>query len=148
MSLYGPGYCFKRIYIGRFHIIIPDSPSGGKPVPPKLLISAANLKRMISIIVELLVFWLLLKYLQNENITSLGLKPNRTRLLQLLTGFLVPVVFVVLFETGVSVIVKNPHHIHEDTAGLISAFLLVPCENLLALKIFYLGGLLIDFNHQ
>jgi len=68
---------------------------------------------MIGIIIELLISWLLLKYVQQENLDRLGLIPTLQRMLQLLTGLFLPVAFVCVFETGVAAIIHNPYRLHQ-----------------------------------
>ncbi|HWZ03923.1 MAG TPA: CPBP family intramembrane glutamic endopeptidase [Mucilaginibacter sp.] len=67
---------------------------------------------MIGIIIELLISWLLLKYVQHENLNVLGLAPGRRRLFDLLSGLLLPLVYVCVFEFAVAAVVHNPYKLH------------------------------------
>jgi hypothetical protein len=69
---------------------------------------------MIGILVELLISWLLLKYIQKQNLWALGLKPNRQRLLEFLAGILWPVVFVSIFQYTLSLLVHNPYQLNPN----------------------------------
>lgn len=63
---------------------------------------------MIGILVELILSYLLLKYFAGENLSALGLKITRYRLLLLVTSFIWPVVFYCAFEFSVGALVHNP----------------------------------------
>jgi len=69
---------------------------------------------MIGILVELLISWLLLKYIQNQNLWALGLKPNGHRLLEFLVGILWPVLYVSAFQYIVSLLVHNPYQLNPN----------------------------------
>lgn len=67
---------------------------------------------MTGIIIEILISWLLLKYIQQEKLNVLGLAPTQVRIRQLLIGLLLPVAYTFLFEFSVAAIVHNPYRIN------------------------------------
>jgi membrane protease YdiL (CAAX protease family) len=69
---------------------------------------------MIGIIVELLISWLLLKYIEHQNLSVLGLSPTPSHLKQLGSGLLLSGLFLMLFSVGVSLAVKNPYHLNPN----------------------------------
>jgi membrane protease YdiL (CAAX protease family) len=69
---------------------------------------------MIGILVELLISWLLLKYIQKQNLWALGLKPNWQRISELFAGLLWPVIYVGLFQYIVSLLVHNPYKLNPN----------------------------------
>ncbi len=64
---------------------------------------------MVGILVELIISWLLLKFILNENLGALGFKPDRERGLEFIAGLLWPVLYVALFQFSVSWLVHNPY---------------------------------------
>lgn len=69
---------------------------------------------MLGILVELIISWLLLKFIQKQNLWALGLKPNRQRLLEFLAGILWPVLYVSAFQYIVSLLVHNPYQLNPN----------------------------------
>lgn len=73
---------------------------------------------MIAIAVELLLSWLLLKYSFGENLNALGFHLNTKRLLLMLYGFVLPLVYLSALYLGISLWVQNPYQLNPDyTAG-------------------------------
>jgi membrane protease YdiL (CAAX protease family) len=67
---------------------------------------------MIGIFIELLLSWLLLRYLQKSSLAVLGLMPGGKNMLQLLLGVLWSLFFICAFQYSVSVLVHNPYQIN------------------------------------
>lgn len=67
---------------------------------------------MIGIFVELLLSWILLKFIERKNLSVLGLLPTPQRMKQLLIGLLLSVPFMVAFSIGVALLVHNPYHLN------------------------------------
>ena len=67
---------------------------------------------MIGIAVQLLISWLLLKFLQHQNLNALGLYPTRQPLSALLFGIIIPIVYLCVLYFTISVIVSNPYRVN------------------------------------
>ncbi len=67
---------------------------------------------MGGIIIQLLISWLLLKYVVHQNILALGFKINRKQLTAVITAFFIPVVFLVIYLVSISLWVKSPYHLN------------------------------------
>jgi len=67
---------------------------------------------MIGILVELLLSWVLLKYIGHTGFGALGFLPNRKRLLQLLVGLLLTIGFTALLQMVVSALTQNPYQLN------------------------------------
>lgn len=71
-------------------------------------------KYMLGILIELIISFLLLKYIAGQHIEVLGLKPNRLRIAQLLAGILWPVAFYCIYEFGLAKLVHNPYRLNQE----------------------------------
>ncbi|HXB93289.1 MAG TPA: CPBP family intramembrane glutamic endopeptidase [Puia sp.] len=67
---------------------------------------------MIGIFVEVILSWILLKFIERKDLSVLGLLPTRQRLRELMIGLLLSVPFPIAFLAGVSLLVHNPYHLH------------------------------------
>ena len=67
---------------------------------------------MIGIVVELLISWLLLKFIAKENLSALGLMPTKKRGVEFIGGLLWPVFYFCVFEYTVSLLVQNPYRLN------------------------------------
>lgn len=63
---------------------------------------------MYGILIELLLSYLLLKYLAKTNLQAIGFLPSGIHLLQLLVGILWAILYHCCFEYGLSLLVHNP----------------------------------------
>jgi uncharacterized protein len=70
-------------------------------------------KYMLGIFIELVISFLLLKYVAGQHIEVLGLKPNKLRIAQLLVGILWPIVFYCLYEFVLAYLVHNPYRLNQ-----------------------------------
>jgi uncharacterized protein len=92
---------------------------------------------MIGIFVELLLSWILLKFIERKNLAVLGLRPTRQRIKQLLIGLLLSVPFMIALSLVVAFLVHNPYHLNphysfRDFANAIGyLFRSVAYENLI-----------------
>jgi len=71
-------------------------------------------KKMIAIIIELLLSWLLLKYLSGQNLNALNWYPHAKRLFFMLSGFALPLIYLSLLYFSISMWVKNPYKLNPD----------------------------------
>jgi membrane protease YdiL (CAAX protease family) len=69
---------------------------------------------MIGIVIELLISFLLLKWLMRQDLLALGLAPNKSRGFQLLVGLLWPIAFMCSFQYLVSIAVHNPYEVNRN----------------------------------
>jgi membrane protease YdiL (CAAX protease family) len=76
---------------------------------------------MIGAIVELLLSWLLLHFIEHRNLSALGFKPTARRLWIAGTGFLMAVCYLTGFYLIEATLVHNPYHL--NTGYSFSAFL-------------------------
>src|ERR1700744_200537 len=67
---------------------------------------------MIGIFVEVVLSWILLKFIERKNLSALGFLPTRQRLAEFMIGLLLSVPFLVAFLVGVSLLVHNPYHLN------------------------------------
>lgn len=67
---------------------------------------------MIGLIVELIISWLLLKFILHENLSVLGFKINSKQLKSTTVALFIPVVFLVIYLVGISLWVKSPYHLN------------------------------------
>jgi membrane protease YdiL (CAAX protease family) len=65
---------------------------------------------MIGIFVEVFLSWILLKFIEQKNLSALGLLPTRQRIGELMIGLLLSIPFQIVFLAGVSLLVRNPYH--------------------------------------
>jgi len=64
---------------------------------------------MFGIAIELLLSFILLKYLAKRDLGVLGLWPSKKRTYHLLLGLVVPILFFFIFNFGVAYLVGNPY---------------------------------------
>jgi uncharacterized protein len=67
---------------------------------------------MIGLIVELLLSWMLLKFVEKQGLEAIGWKPNRQRIIQFTLGLLIPIVYVILLQWSLAVLTKNPYRVN------------------------------------
>lgn len=67
---------------------------------------------MLGILLELILSYLLLRYLAKNDLNAIGLMPKKNRLLQLALGFLWPVLYFCFYEYTLSLLVHNPWKIN------------------------------------
>ena len=67
---------------------------------------------MIGIFVELLLSWIVLKFLERKNLGVLGLPPTLGRMKELMTGLLLSVPFPIVFLEVVALLVHNPYRLN------------------------------------
>ena len=61
-------------------------------------------------LVELLLSWIILKLIEKENLSALGLAPNAKRIKQLGIGLLLTIPIQLAFYEIVALLVRNPYH--------------------------------------
>ena len=67
---------------------------------------------MAGLIVELIISWLLLKFVLHENLLVLGFKINSKLLIPIIIALIIPVVFLVIHLVSISLWVKSPYHLN------------------------------------
>lgn len=67
---------------------------------------------MAGLIVELIISWLLLKFILHENLLVLGFKINSKQLTPLIIALFIPVVFLIIHLVSISLWVKSPYHLN------------------------------------
>ena len=67
---------------------------------------------MIGIFVELLLSWVLLKFVERKNLLVLGLLPTRRRIKELMIGLLLSIPFSIVFSEVVALLVHNPYRLN------------------------------------
>ena len=67
---------------------------------------------MAGLIVELIISWLLLKFILHENLLVLGFKINKKLLVHTTIALLILVVFLVIHLVSISLWVKSPYYIN------------------------------------
>jgi len=67
---------------------------------------------MAGILIELIISWLLLKFIVHQNLWALGFKINSKQLTSIIIALFIPVVFLVVFLVGISLWVKSPYHLN------------------------------------
>jgi len=67
---------------------------------------------MVGIVIQLLLTFFILKYVAQQDIEALGLKPTKQRVVQLLIGCCWPIIYYCLFEFSVAGLVQNPYHLN------------------------------------
>ena len=67
---------------------------------------------MAGLIVELIISWLLLKFILHENLSVLGFKINTHQLRLIIIAFFIPVVFLAIYLVSISLWVKSPYHLN------------------------------------
>lgn len=71
-------------------------------------------KQMIAIIIELVLSWLLLKYTLGQNLNVLNWYLPPKRLLLMLSGFALPLIYLSLLYLSISLWVGNPYKFNPD----------------------------------
>lgn len=71
-------------------------------------------KTMIAIVIELLCSWLLLKYTLGQNLNALNWYPFSKRLLTMLSGFVLPFIYLSIMYLSISLWVHNPYKLNPD----------------------------------
>lgn len=70
---------------------------------------------MTAILTELIISWLLLKYIVSQNFSALGFYPfSKRQSILLLTGFSLPLIYLTVLYTVISVWVQNPYKLNPD----------------------------------
>lgn len=69
---------------------------------------------MAGLIVELIISWLLLKFILDENLLALGLKINSKQLTSIIIALFIPVVFLIVHLVSISLWVKSPYHLNPN----------------------------------
>ncbi len=69
---------------------------------------------MLAIVIELLLSWLLLKYTLGQNLNVLNWYPYPKRLLLMLFGLALPLVYLSCLYLGISLWVQNPYKLNPD----------------------------------
>ena len=67
---------------------------------------------MAGIGVELIISWLLIKFILNQNLSVLGFKISRKQVAPIIIALLIPVVFLVIHLVSISLWVKSPYHLN------------------------------------
>jgi len=104
---------------------------------------------MIGILVELLVSWLLLRWIEQKNLLALGLRPNSQRI----KGFTIALLMAILVPTaiywGISLLVHNPYRVNPaytwKAFGRAIAYL---CKAVLYEDLLFRGALLYILIHR
>jgi hypothetical protein len=76
------------------------------------IIVLAKLIQMAGIIVELVISWLLLKFIRHQNLLVLGFKINSKQLTYIIVALFIPVVFLAIHLVSISLWVKSPYHLN------------------------------------
>lgn len=69
---------------------------------------------MAGLIVELIISWLLLKFILHKNLFALGFKINSQQLISIIIAFFIPVAFLVIYLVSISLSVKSPYHLNPN----------------------------------
>ncbi|MFD0750419.1 CPBP family intramembrane glutamic endopeptidase [Mucilaginibacter calamicampi] len=67
---------------------------------------------MAGLIVELIISWVLLKFILHQNLLVLGFKINSKQLIAIIIGLFIPVVFLVIYLVGISLWVKSTYRLN------------------------------------
>jgi uncharacterized protein len=67
---------------------------------------------MAGLIVELILSWLLLKFILHENLLVLGFKINSRLFIPTIIALFIPVVFLIIHLVSISLWVKSPYHLN------------------------------------
>jgi membrane protease YdiL (CAAX protease family) len=67
---------------------------------------------MAGLIVELIISWLLLKFILHQNLLMLGFKINNKQVTPLIIALFIPVVFLVIHLVSISLWVKSTYHLN------------------------------------
>lgn len=67
---------------------------------------------MAGLVVELIISWLLLKFILHENLLVLGFKINSKLLIPIIIALFIPVVFLGFHLVSISLWVKSPYHLN------------------------------------
>lgn len=69
---------------------------------------------MAGIIVELIISWLLLKFILHQNLLVLRFKINSKQLNHIIIALFIPVIFLVIHLVSISLWVKSPYHLNPN----------------------------------
>lgn len=67
---------------------------------------------MIGILVELLISWLLLRWIEQRNLLALGIRPNRQRIKEFTIALLMAILIPTVIYGGISLLVHNPYRVN------------------------------------
>ncbi|MDE5439481.1 CPBP family intramembrane metalloprotease [Elizabethkingia meningoseptica] len=74
---------------------------------------------MIGIIIELIISWLLLRFIVRKNLSALGLQPSKSRLIQWSIGFFLAAVSCSLYHLMTTVFIPNRWSINQQLTSNI-----------------------------
>ncbi|MBO9674341.1 MAG: CPBP family intramembrane metalloprotease [Sphingobacteriaceae bacterium] len=69
---------------------------------------------MLAIVIELLFSWLLLKYTVSQNLNALNWYPDTKQLRSMLSGLMLPFVYLSCLYLGISLWVQNPYKVNPN----------------------------------
>jgi membrane protease YdiL (CAAX protease family) len=69
---------------------------------------------VVGIIIQLIISWILLKIIEKQNLSALGLTPSRQHIKHIGIGLLIPLLFLSTFWIGGSFLVNNPFILNPD----------------------------------
>ena len=88
---------------------------------PKNHLQFAYIYPMIGILIELLLSWILLHFLEHQSLEALGLRPTTKRLKIAAAGFLLTAAYIIGYTLGEAAIFHDPYH--KDPAFASQPFL-------------------------
>ncbi|WEK69334.1 MAG: CPBP family intramembrane metalloprotease [Candidatus Chryseobacterium colombiense] len=98
---------------------------------------------MIGIIIELIISWLLLKFVPKKNLSVLGLKPNPTRLTQWYIGFLLAAAICSLYHIMETAFINNSRVLNKQlTSSTVLMSLWWVVKSVLFEELLFRGALL------
>jgi hypothetical protein len=68
---------------------------------------------MIGILVQLLLSWILLHFLEHSNLEALGIRPTARQLQLAGIGFLIAMVYLIAYQLGEAAVQHAPYHLNE-----------------------------------
>ena len=71
-------------------------------------------KDMTGVITQIVISWILLWIIEKQSLAVLGLAPTRQRAKEFTIGFLIPLVFLLLFYFFTAWLVSNPYWVNPD----------------------------------
>ncbi|WP_114821978.1 CPBP family intramembrane glutamic endopeptidase [Chryseobacterium sp. KLBC 52] len=98
---------------------------------------------MIGIIIELIISWLLLKFIAKQDLSVLGFKPNPTRLVHWSTGFLLAAAICSLYHIMTTSFINNSWILNKQltfSAALMSSWWVI--KSVLFEELLFRGALL------
>ncbi len=112
-------------------------------MPPRCYVRGRYLYHMIGAIIELLLSWILLHFIEHRRLSALGFAPTSRRLRLAGLGFLLAAGYMSIFYLAEAALLHAPYHVNTDYSA--KALLKAGCyvfKNLLFEELLFRGALL------